>query len=96
MFVDPEYRDCGLSHLLAEAAADVTVAVLREFHVRLTAAQTQTCDVEVTVIGEPLSPGGERVLEAVAHQFAQQWHESIEEAERTHGLRVTTISVIHE
>jgi hypothetical protein len=96
VFVDPECRELGLSHLLAEAAASVMIIVLREFHLRLIAAQSQSCDLEVSVTGEPISPGGERFLDAVAKQLKQQCRRSFRKMSTKQGLRITKISVLHE
>ncbi|CAG9233291.1 hypothetical protein PSAB6_60066 [Paraburkholderia sabiae] len=97
VFLDPECRGMGLSYLLAEAAASSMVSMLGELHRRLVSrGLTEVCNVELTVTGECISPGGERFLETTAYQFEQQWYAFLCGASEQVMVNITEIAVLDE
>ncbi|MBN3760782.1 hypothetical protein [Burkholderia sp. Ac-20365] len=92
VFIDPACRGIGLSYLLAEAVAAVTVSMLRELHLRLVSSSAkEVCNLELHVMGQCISSGGERFLEITADQFEQQWYEFVDGASEQVRVEITKI-----
>lgn len=97
VFLDPECRGMGLSYLLAEAAASAMVSMLGELHRRLISrGSTEVCNLELSVTGECISPGGERFLETTASQFEQQWCAFLNGASEQVMVEITEVVVRDE
>jgi GNAT superfamily N-acetyltransferase len=94
-FIDPAYRNRGLSRMLAESAAVVALELIRELQARLIASGVRgTFDVVLPVQGEIISEGGLRFLNEVG-----KWLEWLMEDEPLVGengeavLRVKRVEV---